>query len=75
MRTLSTLSATWAMNKRPLPPPSPSPSSLLLPNAKPLYQLTRMKFQDPHDGEQAIISNYKALSEDIVNAFRNLGDE
>ncbi len=41
----------------------------------PLYQLTRMKFQDPHDGEQAIISNYKALYEDIVAAFRNLGEE
>lgn len=41
----------------------------------PLYQLTRMKFQDPHDGEQANISNYKALYEDIVAAFRNLGEE
>lgn len=41
----------------------------------PLYQLTRMKFQDPHDGEQALISHFKALSEDISNGFRNLGDE
>jgi len=41
----------------------------------PLYQLTRMKFQDPHDGDQAIISNYKTLYEDIVAAFRNLGEE
>jgi len=40
-----------------------------------IYKLTRMKFQDPHDGEAAIIANYKALHEDITNAFRNLGDE
>lgn len=40
-----------------------------------LYKLTRMKFQDPHDGEAAIVANYKALYEDINNAFRNLGDE
>jgi V-type H+-transporting ATPase subunit A len=41
----------------------------------PLYQLTRMKFQDPHDGEQALVSHFKSLSEDIVAAFRNLGEE
>jgi len=41
----------------------------------PFYQLTRMKFQDPHDGEQAISSHFKALSDDIVAGFRNLGDE
>jgi V-type H+-transporting ATPase subunit A len=40
-----------------------------------LYKLTRMKFQDPHDGEAAIVANYKALYEDINSAFRNLGDE
>lgn len=40
-----------------------------------LYKLTRMKFQDPHDGEAAIVAAYKALSEEITNAFRNLGDE
>lgn len=40
-----------------------------------LYKLTRMKFQDPHDGEAAIVANYKALYEDINNAFRSLGDE
>lgn len=40
-----------------------------------LYKLTRMKFQDPHDGEAAIVANYKALYEDITNAFRNLGEE
>jgi V-type H+-transporting ATPase subunit A len=40
-----------------------------------LYKLTRMKFQDPHDGEAAIVANYKALYEEINNAFRNLGDE
>jgi V-type H+-transporting ATPase subunit A len=40
-----------------------------------LYQLTRMKFQDPHDGEPAISQAYKALSEEITNAFRNLGEE
>jgi len=41
----------------------------------PLYQLTRMKFQDPHDGEQALISHFKALQEDIITGFRNFGDE
>jgi len=40
-----------------------------------LYQLTRMKFQDPHDGEAALVANFKALYDDINNAFRNLGDE
>jgi len=40
-----------------------------------LYQLTRMKFQDPHDGEPAIVAAYKALYEEISTGFRNLGDE
>jgi len=40
-----------------------------------IYKLTRMKFQDPHDGEAANVANYKALYEEINNAFRNLGEE
>lgn len=40
-----------------------------------VYQLTRMKFQDPQDGEASIVAAYKALYDDINTAFRNLGDE
>ncbi len=43
--------------------------------ANPLYQLTRMKFQDPHDGDAVLIANYKALYDEITAAFRNLGEE
>jgi V-type H+-transporting ATPase subunit A len=40
-----------------------------------LYKLTSMKFQDPHDGEQALGAHFKALYEEIHTAFRNLGEE
>lgn len=40
-----------------------------------LYKITSMKFQDPHDGEAALVAHYKALNEEIHNAFRILGDE
>jgi V-type H+-transporting ATPase subunit A len=40
-----------------------------------LYKLTSMKFQDPADGEQAIVAHYKALSDEIHLAFRSLGEE
>jgi len=40
-----------------------------------LYKLTSMKFQDPHDGEQALVAHYKALMEEIHQAFRSLGEE
>jgi len=40
-----------------------------------IYKLTSMKFQDPADGEPALIAHYKALNEEIHIAFRNLADE
>lgn len=40
-----------------------------------LYKLTSMKFQDPHDGEQALTAHFKALYEEIHQAFRTLGEE
>jgi len=40
-----------------------------------LYKLTSMKFQDPHDGEQALVAHFKALYEEIHQAFRTLGEE
>jgi len=40
-----------------------------------LYKMTAMKFQDPHDGEQALVAHYKALYDEIHQAFRNLGEE
>jgi len=40
-----------------------------------LYKITSMKFQDPHDGEQVLVAHFKALSEEIHQAFRTLGEE
>jgi len=42
--------------------------------AGPLYKLTRMKFEDPADGEQKIKDAYAALTEEIHNGFRSLAD-
>jgi len=40
-----------------------------------IFKITSMKFQDPADGEPALVAHYKALNEEIINAFRNLADE
>jgi len=40
-----------------------------------LYKITSMKFQDPHDGEAALVAHFKSLYEEIHAAFRNLGEE
>jgi len=40
-----------------------------------LYKITSMKFQNPADGEQALVAHFKSLQEDIHQAFRNLGEE
>uniref|UniRef100_A0A8C3UFT9 H(+)-transporting two-sector ATPase n=1 Tax=Catharus ustulatus TaxID=91951 RepID=A0A8C3UFT9_CATUS len=40
-----------------------------------LYRLSAMKFQDPvKDGEQRILAAYAQLQEEMVAAFRSLGD-
>jgi len=33
-----------------------------------------MKFQDPHTGEDKVVTHMKALNEEIQVAFRNLSD-
>lgn len=38
------------------------------------YGLSRMKFEDPADGEEAITKKYKELNDQIQEAFRNLSD-
>jgi len=40
-----------------------------------IFKITSMKFQDPADGEPALVAHYKALNEEIYTAFRNLVDE
>jgi len=40
-----------------------------------IYKVTSMKFQDPADGEAALVAHYRALNEEINVAFRNLADE
>jgi len=40
-----------------------------------IFKITSMKFQDPADGEPALVAYYKALNEEIYTAFRNLADE
>eukprot|EP01104_Vermistella_antarctica_P005356 TRINITY_DN1585_c0_g1_i1.p1 TRINITY_DN1585_c0_g1~~TRINITY_DN1585_c0_g1_i1.p1 ORF type:complete len:638 (+),score=210.50 TRINITY_DN1585_c0_g1_i1:46-1914(+) len=39
-----------------------------------MYKLTSMKFQKPSDGEALLTTNYKALNEEIITAFRDLND-
>ncbi len=39
-----------------------------------IYKISSMKFQDPHDGQDSVISSYKELNEEIQQAFRNLED-
>jgi V-type H+-transporting ATPase subunit A len=39
-----------------------------------LYKLTRMKFQDPHTGEEAVRKEYQQLHDEIISAFRALDE-
>jgi len=39
-----------------------------------IYKLSCMKFQDPHTGEDKVVSHMKGLQEEIQTAFRNLSD-
>jgi len=39
-----------------------------------IYKVTSMKFQDPADGEEKLVSEFKKLNAEIVEAFRNLED-
>jgi len=45
-------------------------------NAMPdlMYKLTSMKFQNPNDGEEKVITHMKALLEEVNQSFRNLSD-
>ncbi|RYR63904.1 hypothetical protein Ahy_A04g021649 isoform E [Arachis hypogaea] len=39
------------------------------------YRLVSQKFEDPAEGEAALIDKFKKLHEDLTNGFRNLEDE
>jgi len=39
-----------------------------------LYKLTSMKFQNPNDGEEKVVTHMKALQEEIAQSFRALQD-
>jgi len=37
-----------------------------------IYKISAMKFQDPADGEENVVREYKKLSEEIYQAFKAL---
>jgi len=39
-----------------------------------LYKLTSMKFQNPADGQEKVVTHMRLLNEEIQTAFRNLND-
>ncbi|KAG7019276.1 hypothetical protein SDJN02_18236, partial [Cucurbita argyrosperma subsp. argyrosperma] len=39
------------------------------------YRLVSQKFEDPAEGEAALIEKFKKLHEDLTNGFRALEDE
>ena len=39
------------------------------------YRLVSQKFEDPAEGEDALVAKFKKLNEDLTAAFRNLEDE
>ncbi|KAG2725833.1 hypothetical protein I3843_01G082900 [Carya illinoinensis] len=39
------------------------------------YRLVSQKFEDPAEGEAALVAKFKQLYEDLSNGFRNLDDE
>lgn len=40
-----------------------------------IFKITSMKFQDPTDGEPALVAHFTALNQEIVTAFANFRDE
>lgn len=40
-----------------------------------LYKLSSMKFQNPADGEEALVKYYKALNEEITASFRKFAEQ
>jgi V-type H+-transporting ATPase subunit A len=40
-----------------------------------MYRIASMKFEDPSDGEAAILAKFEELERDLVSAFRALEDE
>lgn len=39
-----------------------------------MYKIASMKFQDPAEGEEASVKKFRALYEEIQNAFREFAD-
>ncbi|KAK3004336.1 hypothetical protein RJ639_018560 [Escallonia herrerae] len=39
------------------------------------YRLVSQKFEDPSEGEEALVAKFKKLNEDLTAGFRNLEDE
>ncbi|KAI3442561.1 uncharacterized protein J3R85_000755 [Psidium guajava] len=39
------------------------------------YRLVSQKFEDPAEGEEALVAKFKKLHEDLTAGFRNLEDE
>src|SRR5690606_6152170 len=39
-----------------------------------IYKIAAMKFQDPADGEENVVREYKKLSEEIYQAFKAMED-
>jgi len=39
-----------------------------------IFKITSMKFEKPKDGEEVLVARYKALHDEIIEAFRNLED-
>ncbi|KAI5054127.1 hypothetical protein GOP47_0030980, partial [Adiantum capillus-veneris] len=40
-----------------------------------IYRLVSQKFEDPAEGEAALVEKYKKLYDDLTNGFRNLEDD
>lgn len=40
-----------------------------------IYRLVSQKFEDPSDGEDALVDKYKKLNDDLTSGFRNLEDD
>lgn len=39
------------------------------------YRLVSQKFEDPAEGEDALVAKFKKLYDDLISGFRNLEDE
>lgn len=40
-----------------------------------VYRLVSQKFEDPAEGEDALVTKFKKLDDDLIDGFRNLEDE